>query len=185
MTSEHRLLVLWLRTNVQQVKTYRGLPSNDERAVTESGRDVRVVSTTWKGCPPTWRIAVPGIRSVVKELLCKEKEECVSNIHIQEVLKNRCFWVVWELYSCRWCMYRWSIKEDGELYSCRWCMHRWPRSSFCLFSKKKNLRFGLSIFGWTKPKQKPSSVRFGCRNRKPKSIPILNSKSSNVSCQDL
>ncbi len=129
---------------------------------------------------------------VVKDLLCKEKEECVSNMHTQEVLETRCFWdwlvwttswhrrwlvitfwqvflypsrfVVWEigdvwvlsdseicsgtwtdrsrslwssimiswhrtskirhtvssattttLYSCRWCVWRWSIKEDGEL----------------------------------------------------------------------
>ena len=69
------------------MKTTRVKLSDDKDAM-------RTVST----CPETENKRsrgqdVPGVVmcSVLKDLL-KEKEECVSNMHTQEVLENRCFW---------------------------------------------------------------------------------------------
>ena len=44
-------------------------------------------------------ITVTDMYPIVKNLLCKEKEEYVSNIHTQEVLENRSFWGLTSLTS--------------------------------------------------------------------------------------
>ncbi len=47
---DHTKWLIWKN----QVRTWLGLSSNDERVTTVSRRDVRIVSTTLKRCPPSW-----------------------------------------------------------------------------------------------------------------------------------